>query len=161
MNPLLIVGLCLPVVIGCTDPAQPVPTTSSGDRLIAAVDSLNVAIATFHRDGGRIELLQLLHPDAIPPDPTIPPVIVDHSEEAMSPLSRTPNPTRLTPAVGQQMSIDPSTRLVTIPCVHPDGLLGSYLLAVTYHDIKAIAVEIFKQELAWEERAAQERRSGT
>lgn len=79
----------------------------------------------------------------------------------MSLLSRSSQPTRLTPAVGQQMSIDPSTRLVTIPCVHPDGLLGSYLLAVTYHDVKAIAVEILKQELAWEERAAQDRRNGT
>jgi hypothetical protein len=63
-------------MLGCTDPAEPQPMPSSAERLVAAVDTLNIAIRAFHASGGRIDLLQLLYPDAIPPDPTIPPVVV-------------------------------------------------------------------------------------
>lgn len=71
-----IMAICV-AAIACTDPARPVPAPlSPGDRIVAAVDTLNAAISSFHRSGGRIELLQLLYPDAIPPDSTIPPVVV-------------------------------------------------------------------------------------
>jgi hypothetical protein len=64
------------VLLACTDPAEPLPTPSSAERVVAAVDTLNIAIRAFHANGGRIDLLQLLYLDAIPPDPTIPPVVV-------------------------------------------------------------------------------------
>ena len=63
-------------VVGCGDkyPASPPPAPpSAADRVLAAVDTLNVAIEALHADGGRVDYLSLLFFDF---DTTIPPKAV-------------------------------------------------------------------------------------
>jgi hypothetical protein len=74
-------------------------------------------------------------------------------------LLQSDTPIRLTPAMGKNINLDHATRRLVIPCAHPDGLLGTFEVTLTYHLVKALAIEIAREEIAREQAAAQ--RTGT
>jgi hypothetical protein len=76
-------------------------------------------------------------------------------------LLQSDTPIRLTPAIGKQINLNHDARRLVIPCAHPDGLLGTFEVTLTYHLIKGIAIEIAKDEIAREQAAATAQRTGT
>lgn len=69
---------------------------------------------------------------------------------ASSDLTLAPKLVRLVARPDVNVRIDPNARMAAFTCAHPDGLLGTYEVVLTFAQIKRVAGAIISSEGAGE-----------